>query len=368
MSEAGLSFLDTGGWLPTSCTSKMQSSDCRKAKTCTAACIVVPWLPAAPLLRHHAGWVTVGVGVTHSFEGAGFTVTLRLLGSLPHWVLSSLSHSECWVHCHTQCWVHYHTQSAGFTVTLSAGFTVTLRVLGSRSHSKLGSLSHSECWVHNHSQRAGFSITLSAGFTVTLLRVLGPLSHSVLGSLHVHSAGFTVTLRVHASNMQPELWKSAGKPVGLDVRVCLWHVTQTFQSLLTSGDYACSDMSATFDPLFRICDDYDRSDMSVTFDPDFSESATWWLWLFRYVCDIWPRLFRIYLVVIMIVQICRWHLTQLFPSLLSGDHDCSDVSGMWLRFLRVSWQPVMVSVSISLWHVTQTFQGLLAVTDYDNCC
>ena len=51
-------------------------------------------------------------------------------------------------------------------------------------------------------------------------------------------------------------------------------MTQTFQSLLTSGDYDCSDMPATLDPLFRICDDYDCSDMSVTFDPDFSESAT----------------------------------------------------------------------------------------------
>ena len=86
--------------------------------------------------------------------------------------------------------------------------------------------------------------------------------------------------------------------------------------------------------------------MSVTCDPDFSESADkrwlclfryvcdiwptfqnlWWLWSFRYVCDIWPRLFRICYMMIMIVQICLWHLTQTFQNLLHDDYDCSDMS------------------------------------------
>ena len=58
------------------------------------------------------------------------------------------------------------------------------------------------------------------------------------------------------------------------VQICLWHLTQMFPSLLSH--------------------DHDCSDMSVTCDSDFWESAdNQWLWVFRYVCDMWPRLFRV---------------------------------------------------------------------------
>ena len=274
---------------------------------------------------------------------AEFTFTFRVLGSLSCSVLSSLSHSECWVHYHAECWVDCHIQSAGFTAMLSAEFTFTFRVLGS--------LSCSECWVHYHTQSAGFSITLSAGFMITL----------GAGFMITLSAGFTITL-------------SAGFTITLSavltmmLRV-LGSLSHSVLGSLSHSEYMPATCSQSCGSL----------------------EVNLWVWLSGYVCDMWPRLFRVcWQVAIMIVQICLWHLTQTFQNLLSGDYDCSDmsmtfdpnfsesakpwlrlfryVSDMWLRLLRVSWQPVIVSVSICLWHVTQTFQGLLAVTDCDNCC